>query len=201
MRRIALLGLVLLLPGCAGFGDFLGDTMTYGTNPNMPLTNSESARRVLGAEVTPEQLVPESGNVWPEVVAAAPTLQDLEKQGNIQQQPQTPSPPSGPPYLPDHRQPRPRRGSSTPPGSNQPPLQPPIELPPQGAPPVSSVPPAPRSGQAVQTPSGPAVTSGGTSGYQTLTTPQGQAIVVPNGNGTSTVIHPNGTVETIPTPR
>ncbi|MBN8902463.1 MAG: hypothetical protein J0H57_15655 [Rhodospirillales bacterium] len=36
MRRFALLGLVLLLPGCTGFADFMGDTMTYGTNPNAP---------------------------------------------------------------------------------------------------------------------------------------------------------------------
>jgi hypothetical protein len=198
MRRIALLGLVLTLPACSGFGDFLGDTMTYGTNPNRPLANSENARRVLGQDTTAEPLVPEPGNIWPEAVAAAPTLQDLEKGGNVQ--PQTPPPPGGPPYLPDHRQPRPR-GSSTPPGSNQPELAPPLELPPRPSPPVSSAPPPPKAGQPLQTQTGTGVTSGGTSGYQTLTTPQGQAIVVPNGNGTSTVIHPNGTVEIIPTPR
>ena len=198
MRRIALLGLVLLLPGCTGLGDFLGDTFTYGTDPNSPLVNSENGRRVLGMETSTEPLVPEPGNIWPEAVAATPTLEDLEKQGNAQQ-PTAPPPSGGPPYLPDHRQPR--RGSSTPPGSNQPALPPELQIPPQPAPPVSAVPPAPRAGQAVQTRTGPGVTSGGTGGYQTLTTPQGQAIVVPNGNGTSTVIHPDGTVETIPTPR
>jgi hypothetical protein len=53
-----------------------------------------------------------------------------------------------------------------------------------------------------QTQKGPAVTNGGTSGYQTLTTPGGgSAIVIPNGNGTSTVIHSDGTIETVPTPR
>ena len=120
MRRIALLGLVLLLPGCAGFGDFLGDTVTYGTNPNSPLVNSENGRRVLGLDTSTEPLAPEPGNVWPEAIAATPTLQDLEKQGNAQQ-PTAPPTPSGPPYLPDHRQPR--RGSSTPPGSTSPPFR------------------------------------------------------------------------------
>ena len=67
---------------------------------------------------------------------------------------------------------------------------------------ISSAPPVPnRAGRVVQTPRSTGVTSGGTSGYQTLTTPEGSAVVVPNGNGTSTVIHSNGTVETIPTPR
>jgi hypothetical protein len=197
MRRIALLGLVLALPGCAGFGDFLGDTFTFGTQPNLPLANSENTRRVMGLESSTEPLVPESGNVWPGAVAPTPTLQDLEKQGNVET---TPAPsPNGAPFLPDHRQPRP--GSSTPPGSNQPALPPELQIPPQSPPPVSANPPVPPAqGQAVQTRGGPAVTSGGTSGYQTLTTPQGQAIVVPNGNGTSTIIHPNGTVETVPTP-
>jgi hypothetical protein len=60
----------------------------------------------------------------------------------------------------------------------------------------------PPAGQVYQTNRGPAVSTGGTANYQTLTTPGGgQSIVVPNGNGTSTVIHPNGTVETVPTPK
>src|SRR5690349_2222235 len=100
MRRIALLGLVLTLPACSGFGDFLGDTMTYGTNPNRPLANSENARRVLGQDTAAEPLSPESGNIWPEAVAAAPTLQDLEKQGNVQ--PEVPPPSGQAPFLPDH---------------------------------------------------------------------------------------------------
>ena len=63
-------------------------------------------------------------------------------------------------------------------------------------------PPAPNpAGRIVNAPSGPSVTSGGTSGYQTTTTPRGSAIIVPNGNGTSTVIHPDGRIETIQTPR
>ncbi|MBV8577566.1 MAG: hypothetical protein JOZ58_21325 [Acetobacteraceae bacterium] len=195
MNRIALLGLVLPLAGCAGFGDFLGNTSTYGTNPNAPVVNSENARRVLGLDTTVEPMGTEAGNVWPSNLPSTPSLQEFEKGTQ-----ETAPPPSGQaPFLPDHRQPRP--GSSTPPGSNQPGLPPEMQIPPQAPPPVSNVPPAPPPGQPVQTQRGPGVTTGGTSGYQTLTTPQGQAIIVPNGNGTSTVIHPDGTVETIPTPR
>ena len=62
---------------------------------------------------------------------------------------------------------------------------------------------APRPpGGVVNTPQGPAVDTGGTTGYRTLNTPSGPgAIVVPNGNGTSTVINPDGRIQTIPTPR
>jgi len=191
MRRFALLGLVLLLPGCTGFADFMGDTMTYGTNPNSPVGDSENMRRARGLDAEVEPLTPEPGNIWPGPVQPMPTLQDLEKGGF---QPSS----TGEPYTPDHRQPTPR-GSSTPPGNVQPGLPP--ELRPR-PPSVSTTPPSRgQTGRAVQTPSGPGVTSGGTSGYQTLTTPRGQSVVVPNGNGTSTVIHPDGTVETIPTPR
>ncbi len=75
-------------------------------------------------------------------------------------------------------------------------------MPPAAGPAPSTAPPAPNpAGRIVNAPSGPSVTSGGTSGYQTTTTPRGSAIIVPNGNGTSTVIHPDGRIETIPTPR
>ena len=93
------------------------------------------------------------------------------------------------------------RGSSTPPGSTQPGLS---SLPqPKAPPPINTTPPGQNpAGQVYQTPSGPAVTNGGTSGYQTTTTPGGgSAIIVPNGNGTSTIIHSDGKIETVPTPR
>ncbi len=196
MRRLALLGLALALSGCSGFGEFLGDTVSFGTNPNEPLGNSENMRRVSGLDTTTEPLATEPGNIWPNVMAPTPTLEDLEKQGNAA----TPAPaPNTSPYPPSHRQPRP--GSSTPPGSNQPALPPELQIPPQPPPPVSAVPPAARPGRTVQTRTGPGVTTGGTNAYQTLTTPNGTAIVVPNGNGTSTVIRPDGSVETIPSPR
>jgi len=96
----------------------------------------------------------------------------------------------------------PAQGSSTPPGSNAQPGLP--QLP--NVPGASATPVAPPArnpaGQVLQTPRGPAVTNGGTGGYQTLTEPGGgSAVVVPNGNGTSTIIHSDGRIETVPTPK
>lgn len=192
MRRLALAGLALLLSGCTGFGEFVDDTFTMRRR-NAPIGDSENMRRARGLDAAVDPLVTEPGNVWPPPVQPTPTLQDLERSGFQQ-------PPGGEPYAPDQREPRPaRRGSSTPPGNVQPGLPPELRIPP---PAISTEPPsrAP-GGRVVQTPSGPGVTTGGTSRYQTLTTPQGPAVVVPNGNGTSTVIRPDGSVETIPTPR
>lgn len=200
MRRLALLGFVLLLPGCTGFLDFVGNTMTYGTNPNAPVGDSENMRRARGLDASIEPIVPEPGNIWPTTAAPMPTLQDYEK-GGFQ------PPPSGVPFAPDHREPTPEglppgpppRGSSTPPPNVQPgPAQPEEVKPPS----ISTAPPPPsQSGQSVQLRRGTGTISGGTSGYQTLSTPQGPAVIVPNGNGTSTVIHSDGSIETIPTPR
>lgn len=190
MWRLALLSLALLLPGCTGVGDYLGDTFTYGVSPNAPVGDAENMRRARGQDASVEPLLPEPGDIWPGPVQPMPTLQDLEKNGF---QPT----PNGEPYTPDHREPTPR-GSSTPPGNVQPGLPPPERSTP---PAISSAPPARSpSGRIVNAPSRQGVTSGGTSGYQTLTTPQGPAVVVPNGNGTSTVIHSDGRVETIPSP-
>jgi hypothetical protein len=201
MRQFALLGLVLLVSGCGtSFGDFLGDTFTYGANPNAPLGDSENMRRVRGIETGLEPLTAEPGNIWPGPAKPPPTLQDLEKQ----QSGETFGPPPGGtgPYLPDHRQPRPTPGSSTPPPSNQQQLPPEMQLAP---PSVNAAPPTPgQEGRTVPPTPGeevPGVTTGGTSHYQTYTTPGGEGIMVPNGNGTSTIIRPNGTVETIPTPK
>ena len=191
MRRLALLGFVLFVPGCTGVGEYLNNTFTYGVNPNAPIGNAENMQRARGQDSSVEPLLPEPGNIWPGPVQPTPTLQDLEKIGFQ-------SPPNGQPFAPDHREPRPR-GSSTPPGNVEPGLAPP----PTSTPPAISTAPPERSpsGRIVNAPSGQGVTSGGTSGYQTLTTPQGPAVVVPNGNGTSTVIHSDGRVETIPTPK
>ncbi len=202
MRRIVMLGLIALLPGCTGFGAFLDHTFTLpGENPNRPMADSENVRRSLGRETDITPLTPEPGNVWPGPQAPEPTLTDVQQQPGGSDQDTTV--PGARPGLPAGRQPRPAtRGSSTPPGSIEPGLP--------SAPSAGVLPPAPRSsvpgpgptGQVVQTPQGPAVDAGGTSGYRQLTTPQGPgAIMVPNGNGTSTIINPNGTIQTVPTPR
>ena len=203
MRRIALLGLLLTLPGCTGTGEFLAHTFAPPpVNPNLPMADSENLRHALGqpAEFTP--MMPEPGNVWPGPEGPEPTLADVAKQDGSNTGAPSSTVPGATPGLPAGRQPRPAaRGSSTPPGSVQ------------GGPdglqnggvlpqPQSSVPSAGPQGRVVTTPQGPAVDTGGTSGYRSLTTPQGPgAIMVPNGNGTSTIINPNGTVQTVPTPR
>ena len=191
MRRIVLLGLLVGLGGC-GYNTWDNLPFTTGSNPNLPAGDSENMRRAMGQEPNIQPLTAEPGNVWPGPIKPPPTLQDLESQSG---QPVEPLPPVG---------------SSSPPPANQlkfPPLPsaaPSATLPGQSA--VTGRPnanaPSP-AGQVYQTNKGPATSTGGTSGYQTLTTPgsPGQSIVVPNGNGTSTIIHPNGTVETVPTPK
>ncbi len=202
MRRIALSCLCLALSGC-GYNTWWNPPFTTGSNPNFPAGDSENLRRVLGEQVNAPVLTTEPGDVWPGPLPQEPTLQTFEQQG---EQPQTEQPVPGspdfrnqPPNLPP---PPARRGSSTPPGSNQPGLQP---LPNPAVPQATNpVPPPARNpaGQVYQTPGGPAVTNGGTGGYQTTTTPGGgSSIIVPNGNGTSTIIHSDGTIETVPTPR
>jgi len=208
MRRTVTLGLLVLLPGCTGFGTFLDHTLTLpGENPNLPMADSENVRRALGQQIDVAPLAPEAGNVWPGPQAPEPTLTDVQRrpgtEDNRRFEPTTV--PGAAPGLPAGRQPRPTtRGSSTPPGSVEPGLTPlpRNNVPPPPLPPQSSAPGPGPQGQVVQTPQGPAVDAGGTRGYRQLTTPQGPgAIMVPNGNGTSTIINPNGSIQTVPTPR
>ena len=192
MRRIAMLGLTLLLPACQnyvgnpldGFGGFVADTQTYQRNPNRPPGEAPNMLRVEGQDVATEALTPEPGNVWPGPIAPEPTLQDLERQQNQSELPAQPSP--GPAT----------RGSSTPPGPAG--TLPPGPAPRPAAPPT--LPPAtPPSTQVLPTPNGPAVSTQMGNGVQTYTDPKGgMGIVVPNGNGTSTLIGPDGSVSTVP---
>jgi hypothetical protein len=188
MRHIVFLGLLLMLAGCGGeYSTWHDLPFTTGSNPNMPAGDSENIRRAMGEPAPVEPLTPEAGDVWPGPIKPPPTLQDLESQSGQTDQPLPPV------------------GSSTPPPTIQPTFPPvPSSAPPAlsgttGRPNASTTPPA---GSVYQTNRGPAVSTGGTNSYQTITTPgEGQSIVVPNGNGTSTIIHPNGTVETVPTPK
>jgi hypothetical protein len=201
MRRFALLGLTLLLPACSGFDTFFNDTHWFG-RPNQPLGDSENMRRARGQSVIVPQLLPEPGNVWPGPIPPQPTLEQLMREENKQTQPApAPGQPQAPllPAPPGHRQPR---GSSTPPGSVQPSLPPPLtNVPPAPAPNLPSS-AAPR-GHTYQTPSGPVTGAPGPGGYETLTTPKGEpgGIAVPNGNGTTTLIMPDGRVLTVPSPK
>jgi hypothetical protein len=203
MRRLALLGLLLLLPGCQGTGTFLGDTFTlWGVNPNAPVGDSENIDRVRGRPVNLPPLTSETGNIWPPPNQPIPSLYDIQKQEGIN--PNNP-PPSTTPALPAHRQPRPNElPSSTPPTSNAPGLPNVPGMPVLPAQPPVPPPPGPGAGTTVQTPNGPVTTTGpiGGTGMQTTTQPGGgQGILIPNGNGTSTLIGPNGSVTTVPTPK
>lgn len=205
MQRAALFGLMLLLPGCTGVGEFLNHTFSApGENPNIPMTDSENTRRALGRATDVQPLTPEPGNVWPGQQSPEPTLADLNRQGEggTDRGFAPTVVPGAEPGLPAGRQPRPApRGSSTPPGSVQPGVSPPPR--PSVLPqPRSSVPSTGPAGGVVQTPRGPAVDTGGTRGYRQLNVPGAPgSIMVPNGNGTSTIISPDGTVQTVPTPR
>ena len=197
MRRIALLGLTLLLPACesyvgnplAGFGGFIGDTHTFHLNPNRPTGDAPNLLRAEGKDVEQEPLTPEPGNVWP-----AP--------GGAGAHPGGPrAGPNGAGYQRASRSPRPAvRGSSVPP-------------PPEEAAAAGTAGPAARRRPSCRRPRRPArkfyPTPGGTAvgtqtgnGVQTYTDPKGgTGIVVPNGNGTSTLIAPDGSMTTVPTPR
>ena len=202
MQRFASLILALMLSGC-GYKTWWNPPFTGGYNPNLPASDAENVSRVRGQEPIAPELTTEPGDIWPGPLKPPPTLQDLEATGGLTPQSEAPVPGS-----PSNRgagpypSPNPSSGSSTPPGNTQP-----GRATPQTAPPLSSYaapPPAPPArgpaGQVLQTPGGPAVTTGGGAGYQTTTNPGGgQSIVVPNGNGTSTVIHSDGRIETIPT--
>jgi hypothetical protein len=203
MRRICLLSLGLLVSGC-GYRTWSNPPFSTGSNPNQPVGDSETLMRARGQTPVVERLTTEPGDIWPGPLPPAPTMKDLVS-GGLTPQPELPVPGSplsrGTAPAPS---PNPSEGSSTPPDNAQPGLATPRPAPPSSS--YASPPAAPpargSTGQVIQTPSGPAVTTGGGQGYQTTTTPGGgQAIVVPNGNGTSTVIHPDGRIETIPTPK
>ncbi len=108
MRRTALLGLTILLPGLLagcqyagspldGFTGFVADTHGFTANPNAPAAQSETEKRVRGDEVAAAPLLPEPGEVWPGPPAPIPTLADVQKlSGNPLIPPPnlTPPPPS-----------------------------------------------------------------------------------------------------------
>jgi hypothetical protein len=206
MRRIALLSLALTLSGC-GYKTWWNPPLSGGYNPNIPVGESENMKRVRGEEPVVARLTTEPGDIWPGPLPPAPTLKDLVGDGGLTSQPAMPVP--GSPLqrgsVAPVPSPNPGMGSSTPPENVQPGLATPRPAPPLSsyAAPPATPPGRGPSGQIIQTPGGPAVTTGGSSGYQTTTTPGGggQSIVVPNGNGTSTLIRPDGRIETIPTPK
>lgn len=187
MRRLLPLAALLALAACDsyvdspvdGFGNFIGDTLTFSLNPNRPDGDAANMLRVTGQGVTPEPLKPEDGNVWPGDLPPIKTLADLQKEG--------PTPLGdvpGSPSLPTTRSP----------------VVPPLSIAP---PPASQPTPGPKPQSRVfQTPSGPVVTSIGGNGIETFTSANGMTgTVINNGNGTATLIRADGTSSVVPVPR
>ncbi|MGH7100806.1 MAG: hypothetical protein ACREFJ_00290 [Acetobacteraceae bacterium] len=198
MRPSALLGVLLLLSGCSGFGGFLGSTFSPTGDPNRP---EEAAavnfqRANAAPVVSPAPITPQPGDVWPGPIKPLPSLADIAKT-----LPQAEAMPELPPVPVNPPEPIPPRNPSAI-------TTPPANLPALAAPPATTSPsaseyrPSVKIGTVVSTSRGPEHVSGGTGNFLTLTNPGGQygGILVPNGNGTSTIIRPDGSVETVPTP-
>jgi hypothetical protein len=201
MRPIAVIGLAVLLSGCAyasnpldGFSGYVGQTHGLAANPNAPQANSETMQRVRGEEVTVAPLRPQAGNVWPAPVAAEPTLEDYERE---QQNGTLPPEPTATP-----------QGSSTaPPPPNTSVAGParPLTMPPA---PVPMTPPPSTLGKAapvtgdITTPGGVAHVATDPNGVITYSMSNGtKGIAVSNGNGTLTLIGPDGSVQTVNAPK
>ena len=168
-----------------------------GSDPYAPSGETENMRRARGQPVAVQTLSPASGNMWPGPIQKTPSMADLvkqESQGQLPPMQQLPGQPPSPTLPPENR-----AVPSTPVQPVEPNIPP---VPQAGAPPAPEASSGPNTGQVVQTPGGPSVTTGGTSAFKTVTMPNGQTgILVPNGNGTSTIIMSNGQVQTVPTPK
>ena len=195
MRRLATLGLVLLLPACDyvgnpvdGGGGFVKNTFSLSSSPNRPQSDMPNMQRVTGRPMDIEPLLPEPGNVWPGPLPPAKTLADLQREagaplGGVEADPRVPLPRSGSssmPVPPPALAPLPRPGTPAPQ-----PLTP------------------PRSGAGMlQTPAGPAMTTVNQNGTQTFTLPSGiTGMVINNGNGTATLMGSDGSTLIAPMSR
>lgn len=198
--RWVLMPALLTVAGChyasspvVGFGGFIGDTHTFNRNPNLPPGSDETMLRSQGRDLAMQPLLPEGGNIWPGPPPPEPSLEDIQKEQNVEQPLPAPNvPPGGTTVAPSP-------GFTPPPNFN---TAPPPRLPPTPAP--QALPPTPPA--ALPTPQGPLINNGpvgipGGAGTATNPTTGGQSIVVPNGNGTSTIIAPDGSTQTVPTPK
>ena len=99
MRKTLVLGMALLLSGCATERTyFIQSFMPFG-NPNAPAATSETAQRALGRSPQVAVIVAQPGDVWPGPVQPMPTLRQVQQNSNLPLgQGYTPSLPS--PYPP-----------------------------------------------------------------------------------------------------
>ncbi|MBI0435619.1 hypothetical protein [Roseomonas sp. KE0001] len=190
--RVRPLGLALLL-GLGGCAQIL-----TGEQVVVP-SDSLTAQRILGVDVAMDPLLPVAGNVWPEGEPERTTLAT----------PDTPFRPDAADSATVPRAAPPRRGSSTPPALLEPGTtvgrrmvdqQAPMTL--MAPPPPPAAAPVPRyDGQVIQTPNGPAVTSGGGPAYRTYNLPGGGSGIATQQGGTTTLLGADGSITQVPTPR
>jgi hypothetical protein len=205
MRPIAVIGLAVLLSGCAyasdpfdGFPGYIEATHSLAGNPHAPQGDSETMKRVRGEGVVMPPLQPEPGNVWPAPVKAQPTLEDYvreQQNGTLPPEPGLPTGSARPGSAPGSPAPAPSFSGS--------PM--PLTMPPAPAP--STPPPStlnkvtPVNGD-VTTPHGMAHLTTDANGVITYTMSNGtKGIAVSNGNGTLTLIGPDGSVQTVNAPK
>jgi hypothetical protein len=127
MRRIALLGLLLLLPGCekyvadpsVGFGGFIADTHTIVWDRNKPpaVTDNEKLAEDVPVKVAP--LSPEPGEVWPGPPPPIPTMRDVQSLTNMEFLPPATIPETVPPALFPQNAPQNGPQNVPPPGTTQ----------------------------------------------------------------------------------
>jgi hypothetical protein len=209
MRRLFPLGLLLLLPACNyvgspvdGAGNFLGDTISFRTNPNRPAGDAPNMLRVMGVEAPAEPLLSEPGDVWPGPLPPAKTLSDLQREPN-----------AAPAVVPGSGDTENIPGSGDagsiprpmPRGSSMGPIAPTQTVPALRMPPPPANQPTGAgspSTRVIQTPAGPAITSVGGNGIETFTMPSGKTgMVINNGNGTATLVGSDGSTVIAPIPR
>lgn len=164
----------------AGMGNFLGDTVSFTTNPNRPAGDAPNVQRVMGKGYEPDPLLPEPGNVWPGPLPPEKTMSDLQREGPLGADP---APAPAAPVV----APRPVPRASI------------VPVAPFPAAPATISPP---SGRVLQTPAGPGVTTRGPNGIETIMLPNGQmGTVMQNQNGTANVLMPDGRSFSVPYPR
>ena len=80
MRKAALLGVCVMMSGCAGFDKVLSDTHSFpGENPNAPAGSDLNMRRVQGQAAKDVPILPQGGNIWPGPPEPLPTLEDVAR--------------------------------------------------------------------------------------------------------------------------
>lgn len=80
MRKAALLGVCVMMSGCAGFEKVMSDTISLpGENPNVPAGSDLNMRRVQGQATKEVPILPQGGNIWPGPPDPLPTLEDVAK--------------------------------------------------------------------------------------------------------------------------